>query len=266
MILQEFQSYLARNRSRNQSAISAIISLPKKLYRKKLSGGDVIYGYRMYDKPIVISYSRSGMNWLRYSMEFLTNRPTPGHLRLIEEGDFLFDRAHKGYVSIHRYQKVIMLLRDYKECLLRQLPLEWEKNNSVIDFLNDKSSIQPPYWYINNLQAYHNFQGPKILVYYEDLVVNPVQEFEKIIEFLGLRKDSVDLNLFEQKLSFHRKQSVNCYEKNQKSVTSGSLNTLEYHSKKLLTSEQKIEFDSFYQNNYPDLYAKYLWKYAQSNY
>ena len=188
MWVQEFQSYLARNRANNQSSISAILSLPNKLYQKKISGGDVIYGYRMYDKPIVISYSRSGMNWLRYAMEFLTNRPTPGCLRLIGEGDFLFDRAHKGFISIHNYQKAIILLRDYKECLLRQLTLEWEQSKNVVDFLADKSFIQPPYWYIKNLQAYHNFQGEKTLVYYEDLVVNPVKELEKIIDFMDLRQ------------------------------------------------------------------------------
>ena len=263
---QELQSYLQRNKARNRPPALALLTLPYKMYRKKVIGGDVIYGFGMYDRPLVISYSRSGMNWLRYSLEYLTGRPTPGHQRLLkpDENEFLFDRAHKGFVRINRYNKMIAIVRNYKECLIRHLSKEWESSSTVVDFLEDKSSLQPPYWYIKNLQAYEEHQGEKVLLYYEDLITQPVITLRKLLDFMELNQGSRKLDDFERNLGFHKQQSVSLYANNQKSITLGKEDQLRYHSEKALTAEERAEFDLYYQTHYPKLYAKYLTRYSES--
>ncbi|MBE9061256.1 sulfotransferase domain-containing protein [cf. Phormidesmis sp. LEGE 11477] len=243
----------------------ALLSLPYKMYRKKITDGDVIYGFRMYDRPLVISYSRSGMNWLRYSAEYLTGHPTPGHQRLLKSGDgeFLFDRAHKGFMQIDKYEKVLLLVRNYKECLVRHLSEEWKAASTVTDFLEGKSALQPAYWYIKNLQAYDKFRGEKALLYYEDLVTQPASTLSQFLDFMDFSHKSKSLEEFKQDLSFHKQRSISLYTDNQQSVTLGDEEQLRYHSKKALTPEERNEFDLYYQSRYPKLYKKYLARYSE---
>lgn len=264
---QELQSYLRRNKARNRSAALALLSLPYKVYRKKVVGGDVIYGFNLHDKPLVVSYSRSGMNWLRYSAEYLTGCPTPGHQRLLDpsNGEFLFDRAHKGFVPIDRYDKVIMVVRNYKECLVRHLSNEWQNAATVADFLEDKSALQPAYWYIYNLQAYEDFKGEKTLLHYEDLITQPISTLSKFLDFIDLSQKPKSLEEFESNLDFHKRRSISLYADNQESVTLGDTKQLRYHSEKTLTASEREDFDLYYQSHYPKLYSKYLTRYAESS-
>src|SRR5947209_19868048 len=94
------------------------------------------------DKPLVLSFQRSGLNWIRHCAEHFTGRPTPGRTHLVAEGEVLFHRTHdvrkptkrRLYVSLRRsdgteiYGRVALLIRDpyacfVSECLVRkQLP------------------------------------------------------------------------------------------------------------------------------------------------
>src|ERR1041385_1141052 len=80
-------------------------------------------------RTLVISFPRSGLNWLRHCAEHFSGKRTPGRVHLISEGPTLFDRAHdvtrpnkRDYVSLYGpdgreiYQKVALLLRDPCDC------------------------------------------------------------------------------------------------------------------------------------------------------
>src|SRR5438105_5927362 len=43
---------------------------------------------------MVISFQRSGLNWLRYCTEYFTGVRTPGRPQIIAQGPVFFDRAH----------------------------------------------------------------------------------------------------------------------------------------------------------------------------
>jgi hypothetical protein len=43
---------------------------------------------------LVISFQRSGLNWLRYCTEYFSGIRTPGRTQIITDGPVLFDRAH----------------------------------------------------------------------------------------------------------------------------------------------------------------------------
>jgi hypothetical protein len=226
----------------------------------------VITGFERRDLPLLMTYSRSGTNWIRYVVELLTGRPTPGHQRLHGGEDYVIDRAHQGYRVASEYERIILVVRNYKESLIRHYIDEWKGDEArqgsvdVVGFLEDRSGSQPPMWFIENVRAYHEFSGDKLLLYYEDLMTQPEAELRKLIEFLDLPRDGVE-DLFEN-LDEHRQQSVGLYRQNQESYTEGSSEKLSYHSDTLLSDDEKRAFDAYYAERYPELYRLYLQRYA----
>jgi hypothetical protein len=220
---------------------------------------NIIIGFGLYDKPLLASYSRSGLNLLRYAIEFISNQRTPGQKRLCRQGDYIVDRAHQAAPIMGRHPKVLLLLRDYRECLLRQHPKAWRRMGDVFQFLQNKSLEQPPEWYVDNLQAFDRFAGPKLVIYYEDLIAQPDAEICKITEFLGLdQKRAAELIKDYEK---HKKSALQNYlEGGHQSVTA-RLSDVGFHAATHLNAGQRREFDRFYQTHYPDLFNKYLCRY-----
>ena len=68
---------------------------------------------------------------------------------------------------------MLLVLRDYRECLLRQHEDAWLDSGSITEFLENQSLEQPPSWYLANIQAFDAFPGPKHVVYYEDIANKP---------------------------------------------------------------------------------------------
>ncbi|TMP94509.1 MAG: hypothetical protein E6L07_08705 [Verrucomicrobia bacterium] len=82
-------------------------------------------------RTLVISFPRSGLNWLRHCTEHFSGRRTPGRTQIVSEGPTVFDRAHdvtrpnkRDFVSLYArdgaeiYQKVALLLRDPCDCFI----------------------------------------------------------------------------------------------------------------------------------------------------
>jgi hypothetical protein len=79
---------------------------------------------------LVISFQRSGLNWLRYCTEYFTGMRTPGRKQIIAEGSVFFDRTHdvrrkpgrSDYTALYDasgaevYQRVALLLRNPYDC------------------------------------------------------------------------------------------------------------------------------------------------------
>ncbi len=79
---------------------------------------------------LVISFQRSGLNWLRYCTEYFTGVRTPGRKQIIAEGSVFFDRAHdvqrkpgrSDYTGLYDasgaeiYERVALLLRNPYDC------------------------------------------------------------------------------------------------------------------------------------------------------
>lgn len=231
-----------------------------KVFKPKRLSGSVIEGFQLYNKPLLVSYSRSGTNWIRYIVEYLSGKPTPGAIRLVDVGyDFAIDRAHKGFSVINRYKKALLVIRDYRECLLRHCNSDWQELNNVVDFLESNISKQAPKWYIENIASFDSFEGEKLCIYYEDLVQFPEQEILKMVEFLELPRKKLK-NLLNN-LEEHKLRSIQAYSSTQKSFTAGKADKLNYYATKHLSEQQQAEFDLYYKNRYPKLYQKYLKRY-----
>ncbi|VEP15951.1 hypothetical protein H1P_390019 [Hyella patelloides LEGE 07179] len=260
------KKYYQIQKLKGYNFIDATFLVPQKVFNQikiKLTKDkcNEIVGFGCYDIPLLASYSRSGTNWIRYIVESLSNRPTPGQTRLVEGNDYVIDRSHQAYLVMHKHEAVILVVRDYRECLLRHHKQLWEKYQDVAAFLNEKNVPQAPIWYIKNIEAFERFDGKKLLVYYEDLMLEPKITIENIAEFLSFDPNRV--KDFIDKLDYHFQNSVSSYTLGgygHASVTT-STKSLDHHSKSNLTPKQILEFDDFYFSNFPHLSQKYLSRY-----
>lgn len=220
--------------------------------------GNVIDGFSNYHLPLLLSYSRSGTNWIRYFIEVTTSRPTPGQKRLLGGSNYYLDRAHAGYRNIHNYQKVLLIVRNYKECIVRHHGMNLIKSqySDVVNFLNDLSIEQPASWYMKNIMAFDEFSSEKLVIYYEDLIREPDKNLRLIGEFLDV--DNKEVNKFILNLSEHREKSINAYTSNgHESITRGKASALTYHSGHL-TNQEKKDFDKFFRSMDAEVFYKYL--------
>jgi len=263
-IFQHTKTYFKDLRSYGYSMGYSMVNFPAFAFRKMQNTKqkkNVLQGFGLYSKPLIVAYSRSGNNWIRYYLEVMTGLRTPGVARHIEEGEnFGFDRSHAGYNVMNRYYKVLLILRNYRDCLIRHHGVELIRSyDTISDFLTTGDVQQPPAWYIKNLAAFDEYKGRKLLIYYEDLVLDPAGSLEKVRDFFDLDMDKH--HAFLNDLKAHKAQSIKHYEKNKKSMTKGEEQDLSLHSRKL-TEQELLEFDAFYSSHYPELTARYLHRYA----
>ncbi len=216
------------------------------------------------NKGIIISYQRSGLNWVRYCIEHFTGLRTPGRTKLIEGGKIAVYRTHninkrKGHDTCAcsfydkagnpLHSKVVLLLRDYRESFIRVgrgrkegMPtVEDIKQGEMFNFRN----------YFDNLRAYDQFNGEKLLIHYHDLV----QDFSQVIKILDFFNLNYDLEGFD--LEYHRQKSIQIYDTQHKSYTKKSVMDFSYHQNSV-DSAVLDALDVFVDQNYPDLRTKYL--------
>lgn len=186
-------------------------------------------GYAPFPPAIIVSTERSGLNLIRHAVEFSAQRRTPGKTHILKEGPLAFHRTHcanatrisPGRTPVSDptgrpyYSKLVLLLRDPREILPRAYGNNLERMSD----------------YCDNLQAFHDFNGDKLLVVYDDLISDD-HLFQDIFSFLEL---GVDLRL--DQVPEIRSTSVVWYQQNQAkgggSQTQGSPQALRQHQQQL---------------------------------
>ncbi|MEM9540265.1 MAG: hypothetical protein AAGA60_12290 [Cyanobacteria bacterium P01_E01_bin.42] len=215
-------------------------------------------------KGIIVSYPRNGLNWVRYCIEHFTGLRTAGRTKLVKKGELAVYRTHNVkkndwpdscYCPFYNEQgkplhnKVLLLLRDYRESFLRIAKIKKQgiptaeeiRNGQVFHFDN----------YFQNLKAYDEFAGKKMLIYYPDLI-SDFSSITKILDFLDF---SYDLSDFD--LEYHRQQSIGIYDKQHKSYSKDNLYDFNFHRNEV-DSEIVEAIDEFVNDNYRDLVDRYL--------
>lgn len=224
----------------------------------------------MKDEPLLITYPRSGTHFLCYLLEFLSKKPTGGTIgdilipRNSGENNFVVITTHKGFKVINDYYKVILLIRNYKECLLRNLKKHWNNRadhpERVKAFMEGVRNDQAPRSFMRNIEAFDEHNAEKILIYYEDLVSNTAVEIHRLIDFLDLPTEYLKELL--DNIDLHRRSSVFFYDRKENSATKGDVGKLTYHSRDLSPGEKR-GFDEYYETHYPEIYEKYLRRYKE---
>lgn len=215
-------------------------------------------------KGIIVSYPRSGLNWLRYCIEHLTGLRTGGRTKLIKKGELAVYRTHDVKVQDDNdechcpfydqqgkplHKKIVLLLRDYRESFIRitkakeiEIPAPEEIRNGNVFHFRD---------YFENLKAYDQFSGKKLLVRYPDLI-SDFSEVTKILDFFEL---PYELKKFD--LEHHRQQSFQIYDNQHKSYTKDNPYDFNFHQNGV-DSETIQAIEDFATKNYGDLVKRYL--------
>jgi hypothetical protein len=200
-------------------------------------------------RNMLMSYPRSGNTFLRYCVEQCTNKRTVAFVRpqfanddwfdtLIKMGmskmdvqpislidsnpnEIVLEKTHQifdGDEKVFNKEnggRVILLLRDFKESIGRQI------FSSPTDYVVEL----PKYKHL--IEVYDNYEGDKIVIYYEDLITKTLETTQRILDFIG-EFDQQKFNEFSNNLNEHKVKSVKQYEKFNKSFTHG--NVLEFHA------------------------------------
>lgn len=221
----------------------------------------------------LLSYPRSGNTWLRYIIEFLTNRPTVYYLADWERDPPIGSRV--GSINIDVTQPVVavkrhwleekdwtnastdtlvLLIRDYKEAMVRH---HKEGGLASLDARFEKEMqglANPECDYIKAIQHFDIWPGPKLLIYYEDLISDPPTSIKKLAELLPTTTESTQILV--NNLPFHIKQGISSY--HAKSFTEGK--QLVYHQQEI-TSEQRERIKHHLETNFSNIYKQYLTRY-----
>jgi len=215
-----------------------------------------------YDLPMLASYPRSGSNWIRYFVELISGRPTPGKVILVEGDDFYMERSHFAHSEMDSYRMTVLLLRDYRECILRHQLAFWQSVQDVKAFLSDESLKHPPSLYVDNIIAFDALEGEKHVIYYEDMVSDPEDFFRHLAVILKL--DPIRTEDFIDNLDSHYEESVARYKSNGHDSVTSSSKKLNYHTEENLSNDQAKSFDDYYFSRYPEIAEKYLSRYRIS--
>lgn len=226
----------------------------------------------------ILSYPRSGSNWLSYCINYICKLPadTPGYKYFANDlfkgmPDYVVEKTHaqspEYWSELHLHDwAYILLIRNYKECIPRQIQsYQIEHMKSAMNGLNPlelKSDVHI-FDYINVLKVFDKSSVSKICVYYEDLIVEPERELKRVVEFLKPYGGEDNLDDFMNCFGYHKEQSLSYYVKsgpNVVSATQGSRDKIIYHSKDMDKGEI-MGLDSHVKNKFPILFEKYLRRY-----
>ena len=219
--------------------------------------------------PILLSYPRSGNTFLRYCLEYATGTPTLGegagpHAQSVamfgvglehvnHDRPNIVRKAHNITINHPAQSKMILLVRNYKECVMRHK--YYQKRNLPDDINLDE--------YFKCVTDFHTWAGPKIIIYYEDLIgSNFATEMSKILNFLDIDENKIQ-TLIDNEENV-RKHSIQSYNK---SVGGPSSFTRGEHTKfhsNVMTNEQKTQWDTYLRNRHAKAYDLYLSRYKEN--
>lgn len=215
----------------------------------------------------LLSYPKSGSNWLSYCIEYLTDIEVVGRdsgkfgihtvwskARLPDvpyRKDVVIEKFHcldvgKSTWENVNYDKLIFILRNYKECV-------YNFENTFNLLLTEERDVN----YVRILKLFDSFPRKKIVVYYEDLMTLPKEELKKICTFLNC-----DNEFFEEffcNFHEHKMRSLQLYRGPGGAKSNGEL----IHHSKDIDTKILQSIDKEFENKYPILFDKYLRRYCE---
>jgi len=224
-------------------------SLTKNVLRKTLERE-----IRFISPPVVtnsdylfLTYPRSGTFLLAHMMRVCGGGAV--HLHYLPEKGKKFVKADERVYN----KKLILLIRDYKECMTRNV-YSWQRayknansvTNDKIDLIFSAGvDINRGGNYVRNIQLFDSWKHDKYLLYYEDLIKNK-WAFVGLARWMGLSVESLDWQIeFKKSLKNHTELTL-------------SGGKVKYHERFLKDPEyfdKKMKYES------GDLFNKYLKRY-----
>jgi hypothetical protein len=196
----------------------------------------------------LISYPRSGSNWVNFCIEHILRISSIGSTKEYK----IWCRSNvkefiEGYelIKSHTFNfemdKLVFVIRDYKECISRDT-----KTESLIERSLPR--------YIDLLKMYDVYDKPKIIVYYEDLITKSEYEITKFCRFIKEPSREIIEDFFF-KFEDYRQQSLSKYS----NFTNGLV--VKSHSN-LLSDGFKKHLDCIVKKE-KELFERYLKRYEE---
>jgi hypothetical protein len=154
----------------------------------------------------ILSYPGSGNNLTRFFIELLSEQPTDGWdevpddvaiykatfarpvpFNITDITPTIYKKEHIVPEKNRKYERLIILLRNPKEVLIRQAGFNL---HNVQDgyFINTEIINYHFNLYFNMVNYYNDFKGPKKVFYYEDMLQNKTQFVKELYDFLNINK------------------------------------------------------------------------------
>lgn len=238
------------------------------------------------DEPPVVYHlraPRSGSHWFFYCCNTIFNKTifADGDLSPYKSNAYHLRRegkiitAHNPFdlhlnKNSHENDLLILLIRNYRECLLREYQDPESVKNEITyqASFNDLSSDLE--WvlslrmnhYFHNLRVFDIWNPEKrLLVYYEDLLQYPQETLLLIADFFGENEKKSEIVAFVENIDEHMENSLNIYEGpagGYKSYTRGR--SFLYHTNRV-GIEKSLEIDQLVKKYFPEFLEKYLSRY-----
>lgn len=179
---------------------------------------------------LLLAFPRTGSTWTRYIIEFFTSQICDGYydkrsvyqtikdnnmrtLYNIDEQKTFMTMIHHNHEIRYKPTKLILSKRNPVEVLPSFYYSKNHKNKQIAieKFMQELkfSDIHAiANMYKKNMMYYESFVGEKTILDYENLMVNPQQEIEKITKFLNCYSKE-KLNSFMMNYEEHKKSCLN---------------------------------------------------------
>lgn len=205
-------------------------------------------------KWVSLSYPRSGATWVRYCARTMLGIPLNmgGHDDYKTPVEYIKMHYPPTQFPKHKIRGLVLCIRDYKECFVRQYIKALDKLDLVENFSTGDMALY------KNIKYFDQFSGEKILFYYEDFIDNPRAMIIPLANFLD-----VDPKPFLDNLDEHIAKSIISYETHiDPSMTKGL--KAKHHQLKL-TPKQREEMDRIAEDEDPHLFSQYLEHYKEQH-
>jgi hypothetical protein len=203
---------------------------------------------------LVVSFQRSGLNWLRYCTEYFTGVRTPGRKQLIAAGPVFFDRAHdvrrgtirSDYAGLRDasgrelYERVALLLRNPFDCFKSHY-----FGRRGFDFRKGLKHFEA---YATNIKEFHQLRAERDVFYFENFINNE----EGTLAFL--RFFDVDLTTRSYDLAEMIEASRSWYH--------GHHGLLAEHERSRLKPRERSAICQMLRQQLGDNFARYLARYS----
>jgi hypothetical protein len=231
------------------------------------------------DKVLLISFPKSGSNWVRYCVEHFSGRRTPGKARknvLVSDGPTVFDRMHfvdKRHRNLFMHARARQGLEDYEhedKTGLHGWFSTWRKDRRVRQVSgrrlilllrshyesfgrNRLTAPEDLTGYLGNIRGFDACRRDKLLIYYHDLI-SDMAAMGRILNFLEIRHDFTGFEV-----EHHRKRSLELYARGpDQPESTDALFDFAYHSRGL-PPETRQALKAYCQDYLgTELYDRYL--------
>ena len=250
-------------------------------------------------KVTMFSYPRSGSNWVSYCIENICGLKVIGsdnniggvdvEKRLELDPSAIIHKSHGGKYDWDLFfgnnennnsEGLLFIIRNYKESILnhqghnkpKYSTCTYHDGGKIVHPLEDmklcligSDNKTDSADYLRMVQKYDLYKGYKLMVDYDDFILNTRKELEKIMAWLinfGVDYNINKIENFMNNIEGHKSASIKTYiGRHGKTATDGDPKKLKIQKETWLTDVIEKEIDEYVEKQDPLIYEKYLKRY-----